>query len=211
MFFKIVGMISVFTIVVSSVSIAISGVLGIVLVRKKRLVMPKLLLFLVDNFYFPLKWFANVFGANEKIVDRLGVETRNFIQYNRFSRVNRGERVLLLPHCLRHPKCSARLDPRGGVACKGCGLCVIKDLKAQADTLGYTVIVAPGSGFVRRKIRDIKPGAALCVACYKDLNHVMQSISRSKIPVQGVPLIKDGCVETAVDMAQLSEAINLHA
>jgi len=211
MFFKIVGMISVFTIVVSSVSIAMSGVLGIVLVRKKKLVMPELLLFWVDNFYLPLKWFANVFGVNEKIVDRIGVETRNFIQYNRFSRVEQGERILLLPHCLRHLKCSARLDPRGGVTCKGCGRCVIKDIKAQADTLGYTVLVAPGSGFVRRKIKDIRPKAALCVACYKDLNHVMQIISQSKIPVHGVPLIKDGCVGTEVDMAQLSEAINLHA
>jgi hypothetical protein len=210
MIYKYIGMFSVFSAVVLLVLLIAFGVLGIILIKRKKVIMPRLLLFMVDNLYFPLKSITHFFGINDLIVDRVGVEARNFSEEARFKNVDPKKRMLLLPHCLRHLKCPAKLSPIGGIDCKECGLCIIKELKTRSEDLGYEVVIAPGSGFVKRKIKAMNPEGALCVACYKDLNHVMQSISRKKIPVMGVPLTKDGCVETSVDSKRILEIIDMH-
>ncbi len=210
MIYKYIGMFSVFSVVMLLIFLMTFAILGVILVKKRKIFMPRLLLFMVDNLYFPLKGFSRVFGVDDLIVDRVGVEARNFSEQARFKRVDPKKRMLLLPHCLRHLKCPAKLSPIGGIDCKGCGLCIIKDLKVKSEALGYEVVIAPGSGFVKRKIKAMNPEGALCVACYKDLNHVMHSISRRKIPVMGVPLTRDGCVETSVDSSRILDIIDMH-
>jgi len=61
---------------------------------------------------------------------------------------------------------------------------------------------------VRRIIKAIKPKAALGVACYKDLNRGMQELSKM-CAVLGVPLLKDGCVETKVDAGEIIRMMRL--
>ena len=59
-------------------------------------------------------------------------------------------RLLLIPKCLRdrRPKCPAPFD-EFGLLCKECGLCSIQDLvAAEAERLGYAVLVAEGSAIV---------------------------------------------------------------
>ena len=53
-----------------------------------------------------------------------------------------------------------------------------------------------------------KPSGALGVACGYELNYSMMEIS-SFCPVQGVPLLKDGCYCTKVDDELVSERIFL--
>ena len=207
--YDLLGRVSFILIFAFFILFAISGVLGILLITKRKVLLPRLLLFTVDTFYLPAKRIARVFGISEKIVDQVGVEVRNILQFERFSKVGADGRMLVVPQCLRHLKCPARLDANTGISCKSCGLCVIKDIKSECERLGYELFVVPGGTFVSRIVRDVKPKATLGVACFRDLNLAMHSIARSKIPVQGVALIKDGCVETKVDLNQLFNVMRI--
>lgn len=209
MFYEIIGKISIAVIVLACALIVMTLILGYVLVKKNRFFFPKVLLFTVDTFYLQLKRVAQFFGMGVNIVDQIGIEVRNHLNSKRFMKIKGKDRILVVPQCLRHIKCPARLDSSVGVACKDCGLCVIKELKAEADRLGYGFYVVPGGSFVERIVKRIRPKAALGVACYKDLNIGMHELSRAECLVVGVPLVKDGCIETNVNTKQLIDMMKL--
>jgi len=207
--YNLLGRVSFILIFALLLLFAVSGVLGILLIKKRKVLLPKLLLFTVDTFYLQIKRLARTFGLRETVVDQVAVELRNILQRERFKKVKARDRILVVPQCLRSLKCPARLDSRKGITCKGCGLCVIKEIKAEAERLGYRFFIVPGGTFVERIVGDVRPKATLGVACFKDLNLAMHGISRGKTPVQGVSLMRDGCVETEVDLEKLFELMKL--
>lgn len=203
MFYEILGKIS-FAIIVTILSLfLLSLILGLLLVKKDKLVLPKILLFTIDTFYLQIKRIASMFGLGDKIIDQIGVEVRNSLNMRKFAKVNPKDRILIVPQCLRNVNCPARLNSSTGIACKECGMCVIKDVKEEAKRLGYGFYIVPGGSFVERIVRAVRPKAALGVACARDLNMGMHGISRTKCAVQGVSLIKDGCVNTEIDVKEL--------
>lgn len=183
--------------------------MGVLLIKKNKLVLPKLLLFTLDTFYLQVKKIAKMFGMGERIVDQIGIEVRNHLNREEFAKIPPKDRILVVPQCLRDIKCAARLDSSIGVACKECGRCIISDLKKEAEKLGYRFYIVPGGSFVQRIVKAVKPKAALGVACFRDLNVAMHEISRAECIVQGVPLIKEGCVETQVDLKELLRIMRL--
>ncbi len=203
MFYEVVGKASIALAVGFLTLITFSAILGFLLVSKKKFVLPKVLLFTVDTFYLQVRRLAKNFGLGEKIVDQVGIELRNHLFREEFARIPPKDKILVLPQCIRDINCPARLDPASGIKCRECGKCVIKDLKAEADMLGYRLYVVPGGRFVERIVKAVRPKAALGVACHKDLNMAMYEISKANIVVQGVPLIRDGCMNTAVDLKEL--------
>ncbi len=203
MVYEIIGKISIAVVVSIVILLLVSLFLGVLAVKKKRLILPRLLLFTVDTFYFQLKKLAKKFGLGERIVDIVGIEVRNNLGFEKFSRIKPKDRILIVPQCLRHAKCPARLDSMTGIACKECGLCILKDLKAEAEKLGYGFYIVPGGRFVQRIVKAVRPKAALGVACTKDLNIAMHELANTKTIVQGVPLVKDGCVQTQVNVEEL--------
>lgn len=209
MFYEILGRITFLFLIAFLALFLLSFFLGVILIKKKRVVLPKILLFTIDNFYFQFKKLANIFGISESLVDYIGIELRNTLSTKAFARVSPKDRILVVPQCLRHPKCPARLDSARGILCKECGMCVIKDLKGEAERLGYGFYTVPGGRFVERIVMRVKPKAALGVACYKDLNTAMRELSRSRFIVQGVPLVRDGCVGTKVNLRELLECMKL--
>ncbi|NOZ76892.1 MAG: DUF116 domain-containing protein [Euryarchaeota archaeon] len=203
MFYELIGKLSI-VLFVGFVSLLVTSIiLGLVLLKKKRLILPRLLLFTMDSFYLQVKGVARMFGLSDRIVDQMGIEVRNSLSQERFSRVEPQDRILVVPQCLRHIKCPARLDSAVGVTCKECGLCIIKDLKKEAERLGYGFYIVPGGSFVERIVQRVRPKAALGVACHKDLNMAMHGLSRGKCIVQGVSLTKDGCIQTEVNFQEL--------
>ena len=209
MFYELLGRATFVLIVAAIIVFLISILLGIILVKKKKILLPRLLLFTVENFYHQYKKIARLFGIGENIIDHIGIELRNKLSLEAFATVKPEERILVLPQCVRHPKCPARLDSSQGIMCKDCGLCIIKDVKAEANRLGYKFYAVPGGRFVERIVKRVKPKAALGVACYKDLNSAMQGLSKSRFVVQGVPLVKDGCVATEVNLNELFRRMRL--
>ncbi|GBE54789.1 hypothetical protein BMS3Bbin15_00950 [archaeon BMS3Bbin15] len=207
--YSIIGKITITVLVLLALFLIISLILGVMLVKKNRLLFPRILLFTVDTFYLQFKKIANFFGISDRIVDLIGIEVRNNLNERKFARISPDDRIVVVPQCVRHSKCPARLDSITGIDCKSCGLCIVKDIKAEAERLGYKFYIVPGGSFVKRIVKKVRPGAALGIACHQDLNMSMHEISRAECAVVGVPLLKDGCVNTEVDVKEVFRKLRL--
>jgi len=181
-------------------------ILGKLLIKENRLIFPKLLLFTIDVFYGVFKKFSENVGVDGKIVDQIGVEVRNKVNEKLFKKIKSQDKILVLPHCLRHSDCEANLET-SGLVCKNCNRCVIGVLKDKGEELGYQVFIIPGSTFLKKIIEKNKFKAVLGVACYQDLNLGMMKLS--KFSCQGVPLLRDGCVNTKVDTRAVLEKMGV--
>jgi hypothetical protein len=86
--------------------------------------------------------------------------------------------------------------------------CAIRVLRQAAEAQGYKgVCVAPGGSMVLRFIEQTAPEAIVAVACQKELelgvSGVAELVGTGRIErplVCVVPLSRDGCVDTEVDM-----------
>lgn len=205
--YAFIGKILIFFLIFVLVASLTSLVLGLVLLRKGVMILPQFVLWVIDSLYFFLKRLLRMLGLSEKLVDEIGIEIRNRIYEEGFEKSDPEKRVLVFPQCLRSPQCPAPLT-RYGIQCKECGRCAISSLKKKAESAGYSVYVVPGGSFVKRIVKKDTPSGALGVACGYELNYSMMEISRF-CPVQGIPLLKDGCYCTKVDEELVEEIIFL--
>ena len=87
-------------------------------------------------------------------------------------RIPFGQRVLLLPHCLRPSQdCPGKMTKQG-LNCTGCTQveCAIYQLRATAAEAGYAgVCVAPGGRLAVRFLDAHQPAGVVAVACHKEL------------------------------------------
>lgn len=126
------------------------------------------------------------------------------------------QRVLLLPHCLRQSNsCKGKYD-KLGLQCQECNPdCAINRLRAAAIERGYRgVCVAPGGRLAVTYIENTRPRAVVAVACAKELEEGVQNVNGLKVAAPKpviviVPLVKDGCVDTEVDINLALETIEL--
>ncbi|MBQ9337274.1 MAG: polyprenyl synthetase family protein [Lentisphaeria bacterium] len=119
------------------------------------------------------------------------------------------QRLLLLPFCLRkQPGCPADHDDLG-LICKGCGQCDIPGLSAAADELDMPVLVAESSSAVADWVEQGVIQAVVGVSCLDSLEKSFPSMLRSAVPGIAVPLLRDGCRDTAFDPADLERAMSL--
>ncbi len=195
-FYQIFGQIVFVLALVLFTLLSVTLILGKLLIKEDKLVFPRLLLFTIDMFYGLFKKFSMKVGVDAKIVDQIGVEVRNKVNEKFFKKIDPQEKLLILPHCLRHTDCEAKLES-SGLVCKDCNRCVIGVLKDKAENMGFKVYIIPGSTFLKKIVEDNNFKAVLGVACYQDLNLAMMELS--KFSCQGVPLLKDGCINTKVD------------
>ncbi len=112
-------------------------------------------------------------------------------------------RLFLLPHCLSDRAACAGTYDSVGLHCGGCGSCEIQTLQREAEQLGYSVIVAEGTGSVVMKILDGEADAILGVACLDSLEKSFQRVAELGIPYMALPLLKSGCVDTAAEIDQI--------
>jgi len=66
--------------------------------------------------------------------------------------------------------------------CKQCGLCTIQDLQAEAERLGYAVLVAEGSAIVMSLIQTGKIEAIVGVSCLSVLERAFPYMEAAAIP-----------------------------
>jgi len=141
-------------------------------------------------------------------VDELYVHIKNDTNIENFTRTPYGARIVFLPQCLRNAeKCRAPLT-EDGFECQRCGACIIPKIIDAAQRLGYAgVYVSPGGSMIHRIIKRRKPQAVLGVACMFELAEGAEKISLLGLPIQGVPLLKDGCRDTLVDIDAIKEVM----
>jgi phosphohistidine swiveling domain-containing protein len=138
----------------------------------------------------------------------------------RLAAVPPSERVLLLPHCLRDSQRCQADNTKHGLICKGCSPnCAIHRLQREALELGYGgVCVAPGGTLVLEFLAQRKPRGIVAVACPKELEMGLEAVAKMgqepgwEMPATViVPLSKDGCVDTEVDVERVLEVLHLRA
>lgn len=119
------------------------------------------------------------------------------------------KRLLLLPRCLRAAdQCVAAID-EFGLVCARCGLCSIRDLQEEAEGLGYAVLVAEGSALVTSIIQGGNIRAIVGVSCLSVLEQAFPFMEAASIPGLAIPLLQDGCRDTAVDLDWVLDAIHM--
>jgi len=141
--------------------------------------------------------------------DYIGVLLNNELWRESLASVPFERRLLLLPKCLRvESKCPAPFD-EFGLLCKQCGLCTIQDLTAEAEKLGYAVLVAEGSAIVMSIIQTGKIDAIVGVSCLSVLEQAFPYMEAAAIPGVAIPLLQDDCIDTTVDLDWVWEYIHL--
>lgn len=163
---------------------------------KSRVLLPGFTLFSIGLLRPVLKKMFKFSGRNPLIVDATGVVAHNQLFAKKFKSVPAEECLVLLPQCLRHSDCPARLDPHEGFDCKFCGLCAICKIKKISDKI--RVVVVPGGTFSKRILEESKPKTVLGVACPMELFDGLLLTDSLSIPSMGVMLSRYGCVETQV-------------
>src|SRR3954462_2017813 len=150
-------------------------------------------------------------GVDPVYRDYIGVLLNNEMWREQLAGVPFERRLLLLPNCLRvESKCPAPFD-EFGLLCKQCGLCSIQDLQAEAERLGYAVLVAEGSAIVMSLIQTGKIEAIVGVSCLSVLERAFPYMEAAAIPGVAVPLLQDDCIDTTVDLDWIWDYIHLTA
>ncbi|MEM2884214.1 MAG: DUF116 domain-containing protein [Nitrososphaerales archaeon] len=147
--------------------------------------------------------------VSEQDLLRLYVTSKNNVNRELFASTPYKDRVLLLPQCLRASECQAPLDEEG-YHCLGCGRCLIKEVKKEAEELGYKVFVLAGGSMVEKVFNITKPKACLGVACIKELVLGGFVSEKKNVVPYAVALAKDGCINTYVDLEELKASIRLY-
>jgi len=180
--------------------------IGIYSIRKKKVVFPRFVLYVLYLFYGPMKWIFITFSMNDLLIDEILVEIQNAVSIEKFKKKSQ-KSVVLLPQCLRSSNCHARCDPFYGFICTKCGQCDIGTIQSEAEKRGFKVFIIPGSSFVKKIFLEYKPTSCIGVACPVELSESMQKTSR--IPSQGVYLSNDGCFETKVNILDVIAKMDL--
>ena len=126
------------------------------------------------------------------------------------------QRILLLPHCLRQSStCKAKYNQQG-LQCARCNAdCAVNRLTNAASQKGYKgICVAPGGRLAVNFVKEKKPQAIIAVACGKELEEGIQGVKGLTFDQQAplivvIPLTKDGCIDTEVDIEKALEIITL--
>jgi len=137
------------------------------------------------------------------------VAVSNAFWKSRFQTTPYCRRLLLLPRCLSDPDACKGVYDKDGLHCARCGACVIDGLLRRAERLGYRVMIAEGSPSVARKLLDGDADAVLGVACLDSLEKAFEHVANLGIPHLAVPLLKNGCVHTEVELHEVLRFLNL--
>jgi hypothetical protein len=152
---------------------------------------------------------ATKMGVEENELLRLYVETKNRSLKKKFASTPYKERILLLPQCLRAPDCPAELG-KYGYECQECGRCTIKIIKQISEKLDYKgTFILPGGSIAQKILFELKPKASLGVACSKELVLGSFLCERMGVIGQGLELLRDGCINTIVNLRTLNDFLKI--
>jgi hypothetical protein len=144
----------------------------------------------------------------------------NLVNEKVLAQIDPGERILLLPQCLRPSQNCPGKFSKTGLACpEDCVVnCVIYTFRQEATRQGYRgVCVAAGGKMALRFVKENGAKGIVAVACDEELKmgveavEGMEEYQNGGPPIVIIPLVKDGCVDTEVDASLVSRTINLRS
>jgi hypothetical protein len=154
-----------------------------------------------------LKKALGIIGLSPDNIDSLYIELKNEIHKNSFSKAPAKHKLVFLPQCLRKSsRCKARLGEEG-YECVACSKdCKASKVKKLGEAAGYRVFIVPGGSMVGKIVTKYRPKAVVGVACVKEL---VMALEELRVPTHAVQLLRDGCVETDVDIDKVRAALSI--
>ncbi|HAU36996.1 MAG TPA: hypothetical protein DCX07_04695, partial [Phycisphaerales bacterium] len=148
-------------------------------------------------------------GLDESYVPYAAVLVHNEAWRDALAAVPFDRRLLLLPQCLRDADACPAVFDGLGLLCRRCGRCAIDELLAEAERLGYVALVSEGTGAVTAMIESGQIEAFVGASCLSSLQEIFPRIEAAGVPGVAIPLLRDGCRNTALDLDRLLEAMRL--
>ena len=160
---------------------------------------------------------GKMFGLNERMRNYTHIEIRNKLNEFGYKTVPYDKRILFLPGCMKisgvckAPITSEGLDLSFCEKCEAKDKCQINELKKIAEEMNYMkVAVAPGGSMVHKVIAKYKPKAVLGVCCYNEALLAFEQLKGANLSAQAVLLMRDGCKDTAVNVDEVKDKLELY-
>jgi hypothetical protein len=148
----------------------------------------------------------NISDAVVLLQDLIDLQAVNLVGRRKFLQAKK--RVLLLPHCSRKymdSRCKAFFDASiPSYTCAHCSEdCLVNKADSVAKKKGYDVYVVPGGSCISKILKTNRYEGVVGVACGEEIKMGIDTLDSMNMAVQAIPLIKNGCANTAFNMETL--------
>ena len=179
-------------------------IISIYSIRRGRLYFPSLIRAGLVFFEGVMKAFFRLLGLEEREMLSFFIKLHNAMNTAEFERIPVSERAVFMPQCLRSSKCPAHLTPEG-LKCRNCGQCTVGEARTILEKMGYQIFIVPGSSFIKRMVKKYHPKAIIGVGCLSEVKEGIDMADKMGLVAMGVVTMKEGCVETLVNWADIYE------
>jgi len=200
----LVGEITVFLILAALIISFVLVVISLYSIRHKTLYFPKLIKAGLVFLEGMMKAMFRFLGLEDRDMLAFFIKLQNTMNAAEFGRIPVAGRAIFMPQCLRSARCPAHLTPEG-LKCVNCGQCSVGEARVLLELLGYRVFIVPGSSFIKRMVKKYRPRAILGIGCLAEVKEGIDMADKMGLVVMGVVTLKEGCVETVVNWADIYE------
>ena len=204
----LVGEITVLVILGALLTAFLLVIISLYSIRKRRLYFPTLIRSGLVFLEGIMKAFFRLLGLEDREMLSFFIKLHNAMTTAAFERIPVIERAIFMPQCLRSSKCPAHLTPEG-LKCRSCGQCTIGQVRPILEKMGYHIFIVPGSSFIKRMVKKYHPKAIIGVGCLSEVKEGIDMADKMGLVVMGVVTLKEGCVETFVNWADVFEVAAL--
>jgi hypothetical protein len=152
----------------------------------------------------------NLSDAVVLLQDLIDLQAVNLLERRKFLQAKK--RALFLPHCSRKymdNRCKAFFDASiPSYACAHCSKdCLVNKADRLAKKKGYDVYVLPGASCIPKILKMGRYEGVVGVACGEEIKISGEILGGTDVAGQAIPLIKNGCANTAFNMETLGKVL----
>ncbi len=152
----------------------------------------------------------NLSDAVVLLQDLIDLQAVNLLERRKFLQAKK--RALFLPHCSRKymdNRCKAFFDASiPSYTCAHCSKdCLVNKADRLAKKKGYDVYVLPGASCIPKILKMGGYEGVVGVACGEEIKLSGKILGGTSVAGQAIPLIKNGCANTAFNMETLVKVL----
>jgi hypothetical protein len=144
------------------------------------------------------------------VEDLVDLQIKNLVYEEDFKNAN--EKILMVPHCCRKYmdwRCKADFDSDcASYSCNHCSAdCLAHQATELAESKGYKVFILPGGSGMKMLLERKKCDAVSGIACPEEIKLGISVAESKGLAVRGIPLTKNGCVNTQFNLDSLKATL----
>ena len=153
----------------------------------------------------------NISEAVTILEDFINIQVTNLSRREDFRKTER--RALFLPHCARKymdNRCQSAFNQKmPSYICSHCSSdCLIHQATILGEEKGYDVYVLPGGSCIPHILEKNRYGGIIGVACGEEVRQAIEYLDAMELPLQAIPLLKNGCSNTSFNLETLRNLMN---